>query len=200
MRVYECLQAFASVWVMSELQFMRFTRWAVIRESLVRVGAYEVNREMYRSCMSGDLLGCVLAGKWRIWRERRERRKSRVKAGEFFFAVFVVVTLLHQYLRVGSLFPVLASSLRCSSTTLTDDRLMPVSWRWEVVRRVRTVRVGLSRVYVGLGRVMSGQKGLISYCWASSTFFDCLGWVTGSIQSWKGPPLPSDSLPATVMD
>jgi len=41
---------------MSELQFMRFARWAVIRESLVRVGAYEVNREMYKSCISGDLL------------------------------------------------------------------------------------------------------------------------------------------------
>ena len=160
MRVYECLQAFASVWVMSELQFMRFTRWAVIRESLVRVGAYEVNREMYKSCMSGEMVGCVLAGKWRKW---RERRKSRVKAGEFSFAVFVVVTLLHQYLRVGSLFPVLASSLRCSSTTLTDDRLMPVSWRWGVVRRVRTVRVGLSRVYVGSERADFLLLGFIAW-------------------------------------
>ena len=70
MRVYECLQAFASVWVMSELQFMRFTRWAVIRESLVRVGAYEVNREMYKSCMSGDLLersfGVKMSGQCRV--------------------------------------------------------------------------------------------------------------------------------------
>ena len=56
MRVYECLQAFASVWVRSELQFTRFALWDVLRDSLVRVGAYEVNREMYKSCISGDLL------------------------------------------------------------------------------------------------------------------------------------------------
>ena len=54
--VYERLRVFKSVWVMSELQFMRFARWAVLRESLVRVGAYEINREMYKSCISGDLL------------------------------------------------------------------------------------------------------------------------------------------------
>ena len=50
---------------MSELQFMRFARRAVLRDSLVRVGAYEINREMYKSCMSGDMVGCVLAGIWR---------------------------------------------------------------------------------------------------------------------------------------
>ena len=78
MSVYESLRVF---WGLSELEFMRFARWAVIRDWLVRVGAYEVNREMYKSCMSGDMVGCVLAGKWRKW---RERRKSRAKAGEFF--------------------------------------------------------------------------------------------------------------------
>lgn len=54
--VYERLRVFASVWVMSELQFMRFARWAVIKDWLVSVGAYEVSREMYKSCISGDLL------------------------------------------------------------------------------------------------------------------------------------------------
>ena len=51
------------------------------------------------------------------------------KSGRIFFLVLVVVTHLHQFCRVWLLFPVLESSLRCSSTALTGDRFMPVSWR-----------------------------------------------------------------------
>lgn len=46
---------------------------------------------------------------------------SQVKRGEIFPLVLVVVTHLHQFLRVWHLFPAVESSLRCSSTTLTDD-------------------------------------------------------------------------------
>ena len=131
---------------MSLIQYMRFVRWAVMRDSLVRVGAYEAQREMRNSCTSGEMVGRVLA---EIWREWREWRKSRVKAGENFFLVLLVVTLMQQLFRVWSLFPVLASLQRCSSTTLKDDRLMPVGWRWGASCRVRTVRVGISRVRSG---------------------------------------------------
>ena len=97
-----------------------------------------------------------------------------------------MVTLLHQFLRVRSLFPVLASSLRCSSTTLTDDRLMPVSWRWGAGGRVRTVRVGLCRVEVG-----SGQSGQFSLFWSFALDFEHSSLVsllgTGQLTFLQGP-------------
>ena len=161
---------------------------------LVRVGAYEVKREMYKSCTCGDMMG-------RSWRKMSghvgsSRHKSGQVGRNFFFVVLVVVTLLHQFLRVWSLFPVLASSLRCSSTALTVDRLMPVSWRWGAGDRIRMVRVASSRV-------MSGQSGQFSFFGSlpltSSTVPWCLCWVMGSLHSCKGPSSSSDSQPAGVM-
>ena len=138
-RVCESLREFARVCVMSLLQYMKFVRWPVMKDSPVRVGAYEVKRKMYKSCASGEMVG----------HSRRQmsgdvgpsRHKSGKVGRNIFCPILVVVTLLHQFLRIRSLFPVLASSLRCSSTTPTDDRLMPVSWRWGQV--------------VGSGRVRS---------------------------------------------
>ena len=78
---------------------------------------------------------------------------SRLKSGKvgrnFFLPVLVFVTLLHQFFLFESRFPVLAGSLRCSSTALTDDRLMPICWRRGAVRRVWKGHVGLGRVRAG---------------------------------------------------
>ena len=116
---------------------------------------------------------------------------SWVKSGKvgrkIFSLVLVDVTLLHQFLRVWSLFMVLARSLRCSSTTLTDDRFMPVSWWWRAWCRARTVRVGLCRV-------MSAQVGSerqFSLFWSSALDFEggrplsLLG--TGRLTFLQGP-------------
>ena len=100
---------------------------------------------------------------------------SRLKSGKvgrnFFLPVPVVVTLLHQFFGFDSRFPVLAGSLRCSSTALTDDGHMPVCRRWGQCvgsGRVMSVHVG--------GR--SGQNGQFSYfgLWRlhSYTFPRCL--------------------------
>ena len=61
--------------------------------------------------------------------EMAEMTEKSGKSGRIFFLVLVFVSLLHQFFYVRSLFPVPDSSLRCSSTTVTDIRLMPVSWR-----------------------------------------------------------------------
>ena len=102
-----------------------------------------------------------------------------------FCPALVVVAPLHQLLRVWILFPVLASSLRCSSTIITDDRLIPVDWRWGTWCRVWTVRVGLSRARLG-------QSGQFPCYWSLrltlSTIHWCLCWVLGSYQSWMGLP------------
>ena len=97
---------------------------------------------------------------------------SRVKSGKvgqnIFCPILVVVTLLHQFLRIRSLFPVLASSLRCSSTTPTDDRLMPFSWRLGPV-------VGFGRSgsgQVGSGREKSGRSGQFSLLWSFAHDFE----------------------------
>ena len=66
---------------------------------------------------------------------------SRVKAGDIFFGPFFVVTLLHQFFRFWSLFPVLASSLRL---TQTPDSLRS-SGGWGAECRVWTVNVGSGR-------------------------------------------------------
>ena len=134
--VFERLRVFAGC---LNCDFMGFRGLTVIRGWLAPGVSFQCLRELYEPLHGGSCFGGKMAGKW---------RQSRVKAGDFFL-VLVVVALLHQFLRVGSLFPVLASSLRCSSTALTDDRLMPVSWRWGAGGRVRTVRVGLSRVRAG---------------------------------------------------
>ena len=61
---------------MSLLQYMKIVRWAVIRDALVRVGAYEVNREMYKRCTSGDMVG-------RSWRQMSGNvGPSRHKSGK----------------------------------------------------------------------------------------------------------------------
>ena len=62
----------------------------------------------------------------------------RVKAGDIFFGSIFVVTLLHQFYRIWSLFPVLASSLRLTQTP--DSRRSPGGWGAEC--RVWTVNVG----------------------------------------------------------
>ena len=75
----------------------------------------------------------------------------------------VFVTLLHQFLRFESRFPVLAGSLRCSSTALTDDRLMPVCWRRGAVLRVWKGHVGSCRVRSGVGRVRAGSFPILDF-------------------------------------
>ena len=59
--------------------------------------------------------------------EIAEMAEMTGKSGRIFFLALHVVTLLHQFSRVWSLFLVLTSSLRYSSTTIADDRHMPVS-------------------------------------------------------------------------
>lgn len=89
-----------------------------MRDSLARVGAYEVNREMYKSCTSGEMAG-------HSWRQMSGQvGLSRVRAG----------------------------SIPC---------------------------FGLLRL-------------------TSSMIARCLCWVLGSIQSGRGPPSQSDSLPEGV--
>ena len=61
---------------MSYLQYMKIVRWAEIRDALVRVDAYGVNREMYKSCTSGDMVG-------RSWRPMSgDVGPSRHKSGK----------------------------------------------------------------------------------------------------------------------
>ena len=98
-----------------------------------------VVRELYQPLHGGSCFGGNMA-------EIAEMAEKLGRSGYIFFAVLVVVTLLHQFFRFRSQFPVLAGSLRCSSTALTDDRLMPVCWRWGQC--------------VGSGRVMSAHVGL----------------------------------------
>ena len=89
---------------MSELQYMRSVRWAVMRDSLVRLGAYEVNRVLYKSCTSSDLVGHVLAenmaGIAGMAEKSGKSGRKRAKAGEKFFLALLVVRLLHQLFRV----------------------------------------------------------------------------------------------------
>ena len=107
---------------------------------------------------------------------------SRVKAGDIFFGPFFVVTLMHQFFRFWSLFPVLASSLRLTQTP--DSLRSPGGWGAEC--RVWTVNVGSGRsksIQVDPGRVVfffwrlcgwvCGRLGigLLWRCWA------VLGWM-----------------------
>ena len=113
---------------------------------------------------------------------------SRVKSGKvgrkFFFLVIVVVTLLHQFLRVWRLFPVLAGSLRYSSTTLTDDSLMPVSWH-------RGHGVVSGRLESGKVGSKSGQSGQFSLFWSFALDFAHVSLVsllgTGQLTLLQGP-------------
>ena len=92
----------------------------------------------------------------------------RVMSGKNFFPALFAVRVLHQFFRFRSLFPVLASSLRCSSTTLTDDRHMPVCWRWG--QGVGSGRVG--SVYVGSERADFLFLGFID--WLRARFLTVL--------------------------
>ena len=74
------------------------------------------------SCTNLYMAGRVLAG---IWRKKRKWRKSRVKAGEFFFLVLVVVTLLHQFFACQESVPGFGNP----STSLKFDRHTQVSRR-----------------------------------------------------------------------
>ena len=133
-----------------------------MRASPVLARPDECLRALCESCTNSDMagrFGRFMSG---------EVGLCRVKSGEvgrkIFLPALFAVTVLHQFLRVWSLFPVLASSLRCSSTALTDDRLMPHSWRWGAGRRVRSGRVGKSRV-------RSGQSGQYSFSWTLALDF-----------------------------
>ena len=88
---------------------------------------------------------------------------SRLKSGKvgryFFLPVLVVVTVLHQFFGFESRFPVLADSLRCSSTALTDDRLIPVCWR----RGSASGPEGSCRVRSGVGRVRAGSFPILDF-------------------------------------
>ena len=53
----ERLREFARVCEMSLLQYMKFVRWPVMKDSSVRVGAYEVKRKMYKSCACSEMVG-----------------------------------------------------------------------------------------------------------------------------------------------
>ena len=61
---------------MSILQYMKSVRWAVMRDSPARVGEYEVKRQMYKSCASGEMVE-------RDWRQVSGHvGSSRQKSGE----------------------------------------------------------------------------------------------------------------------
>ena len=116
---------------------------------------------------------------------------SRVKAGDIFFWPFFVITFLHQFYRIWSLFPVLASSLRLTQTP--DSRRSLGGWEAEC--RVWTVNVESGRsksIQVDPGRVVFF---FLAFVWLGlRAFARCLCWVMGSSQACKGPPSPPDSL------
>ena len=140
-RVYERLRAYTRVCVMSENRFMKIVRWRVIRVSLVRVGAYDIKLEMYKSCMSGDMAGGVLAG---IWRKKRKWRKSRVKAGEIFMRSLLSLRFCI-ILSVSEVCSRFRQSFKESQFRQTHaGQLALRGWA-----RVWTAQVGLSRVRAG---------------------------------------------------
>ena len=176
--------------MLSHLQYMRFGRWAAIRASPAWAGPFNCLRALYESCTNSDMLGRV--GRFMSGKVGLCRIMSGEVGREIFPPAFLAVTVLHQFFRFRIMFPVPAGSLRYSSTTLTDDRHMPASWRWGAGRRVRLHKVGLCRVRAG----SIPFPGLLRL--TSSTFPRCLCWVLGSHQSWKRFPSPSDFLPARV--
>ena len=82
--------------------------------------------------------------------EKAEMAEKSGKSGRNFYAVLVVITLLHHFIRVGSLFPVPAIFQRVSIST-DSCRLAGAA--------------GLGASLDGSGRVKSGQSGKSSCFW-----------------------------------
>ena len=184
---YERLRAFESVCVMSLLQHMKFVRWLVMRDSPVRVGAYEVSRKMYKSCASGEMVG-------HSWHQMSGHVGScRVKSGDIFFLRFLLwLRFCISFCVSGACFrfwQVLYNALPPLQRTTDSCRLAGDG----AGGRVKSGQVAKSRVGAG----SFPCYGLLRM--TSSTNSRCIRWEVGSSQSCTGPVSPSESQLARVM-
>ena len=169
--------------MLSDLQCMQFLWRAVIRAWRALAGPNECLRALYESCTNSDMAGRF--GRFMSGQVGLCRIMSGEVGRKIFFPALFAVTVLHQFLRVWSLFPVLASALRCSSTALTADRLMPHSWRWG--QGVGSGRAGLGKV--GSGRVRAGSFPF-SGLWRLTSHFSSLSLLgTGQLPVLEGSSL-----------
>ena len=124
---------------------------------------------MYKSCMSVDMAGGVLAG---IWRKKRKWRKSRVKAVEIFMRSLLSLRFCI----------ILSVSEVCSR--------FRQSFKESQFRQTHAGQLALrgrASSLDGSGRVKSGQSGKSSSSWslrlASNAFPRCLCQVNADILS-----------------
>ena len=162
---------------------MGFIGWAAVRARRALAGPNECLRALCESCTNSDMAGRF--GRFMSGQVGLCRVKSGEVGRKIFLPALFAVTVLHQFLRVWSLFPVLASALRCSSTALTDDRLMPHSWRWG--QGVGSGRAGLGKD--GSGRVRAGSFPF-SGLWRLTSHFSSLSLLgTGQLPVLEGSSL-----------